>query len=307
MTIELANAPVSYGVFELTVDSERFLAPAQSVLDEVVSAGYRGIDLGPLGYLGDAQALADRLAERRLGLAGAYIEMRFEDRAGLDAAWPYLEAVLDVFDAATGAAPEGAPAPRPTLAAAGSPSHQQRPGQSQRDRSIGLDDAGWARFCDGLRRVAARCRERGYDLAFHHHAGTAVEAPWEIERLLDTSDVGLCFDTGHLIVGGGDPAADLRRWAARVTQVHLKDARRALLDDIVASGGSATEIWTRGVFCPLGRGDLDIDAVLAELRASGYAGWAVVEQDVLIGSAASLEQAVADQRANRALLAERGL
>lgn len=307
MTIRLANAPVSYGVFELTVDSDRYLGVAETVLTQVREAGYAGIDLGPLGYLGNADALGARLAEHGLGLAGAYIELRFEDRAALDAGWPYLESVLDVFDAAVRAAPDGYPAPRPTLAAAGSPSHQQRPGSAQHDRSIGLSDADWQRFRDGLARVAARCRERGYEPAFHHHAATGVEAVWEIERLLDTTDVGLCLDTGHLIVGGGDPVAELRRWAPRVRQVHIKDARRDVLAQIVADGATATEIWTRGVFCPLGSGDLDVTGFVGALAEAGYDGWVVVEQDALIADEAGFLRAIEDQRANRELLGRLGL
>ncbi|HUR15953.1 MAG TPA: sugar phosphate isomerase/epimerase [Candidatus Limnocylindrales bacterium] len=307
MTVRLANAPVSYGVFELTLDSDRFLAPAERVLDEVRSAGYAGIDLGSVGYLGDAAGLGERLADRGLGLAGAYIELRFEDRIALDAGRPYLESALDMFDAAIRADAGQHPAPRPTLAAASSPSHQRRPGGAQHDRSIGLDDSEWARFVDGLQSVAARCRERGYEPAFHHHAGTAIEAPWEIERLLDTSDVGLCLDTGHLTVGGGDPVADLLRWGPRIRQLHLKDARRADLDQIAADGGSATEIWTRGVFCPLGSGDLNVAGVVDAIVTIGYDGWIVVEEDVLIADEAGFERAAVHQRANRVLLQRLGL
>lgn len=304
MTVAVANAPVSYGAFELTVGSERYLAPAERVLDEVAAAGYAGIDLGPLGYLGEADQLAERLASRGLCLAGGYIELPFTDRAVLAAAMPTLEALLDAFDAAGGDL--AGPSPRPTLAAAADEAHQRRPGQAQADRSIGLDDDGWRRFADGLRHAVDRCRERGYEPTFHHHAGTLVEAPWEIERVLDSSDVGLCLDTGHLIVGGGDPVSAIRAWRARINHVHVKDASRALMADIVATGGNAEQIWTRGVFRALGDGDLDVDGALAGLREIGYAGWLVVEQDVLVDDARRFEQAARDQAANRRSLAQRG-
>jgi inosose dehydratase len=306
VTIALANAPVSYGVFELTVDTDRFLPTADRVLGELVSAGYAGVDLGPLAYLGDEQTLPTRLAECRIGLAGGYIEMPFHDPDALANASPYLERVLDVF-AAVAAGGQKFPSPRPTLAAAGDEAHRARPGQAHNDRSIGLDDAAWLVFADGLKRVVERCRERGFEPAFHPHAATAVEAPWEIDRLLATSDVGLCFDTGHLIVGGGDPVECLPRWAERINQVHLKDARLSLLAEIQRDGGSATEIWTRAVFCPLGLGDLDVAGVVDQLRKIGYDGWAVVEQDVLTANEPGFEHAVADQRANRDVLRSLGL
>jgi inosose dehydratase len=290
VTVAIANAPVSYGAFELTVDSERYVAPAEQVLDEVAAAGYAGIDLGPLGYLGDADQLGERLAARGLGLAGGYIELPFHDPGALEAAVPQLDALLEAF--ALAAPKPTHPPPRPTLAAA--------------NRSIELDERRWRAFGAGLARVVGRCRERGFEPTFHHHAGTFVEAPWEIERVLELSDVGLCLDTGHLLVGGGDPVAEIRRWAARINHVHLKDASRLLMHEIVATGSDANQIWTRGVFRALGAGDLDVEGVLAALREVGYAGWMVVEQDVLIDGPDGLEQAVGDQRANRQFLADRG-
>ena len=90
------------------------------------------------------------------------------------------------------------------------------------------------RFAVGLAIAVARCRDRGYEPTFHHHTATYVEAQWEIERLLELSDVGLCLDTGHLLLGRGEPVSAIRAWADRINQVHLKDARLATLEQIVA-------------------------------------------------------------------------
>ncbi|HWH24575.1 MAG TPA: sugar phosphate isomerase/epimerase [Candidatus Limnocylindria bacterium] len=284
MTIVVANAPVSYGAFELTVGGGRYLADPARVLDEVAAAGYAGIDLGPLGYLAPPERLAEELAGRGLGLAGGYIELPFGDPASLDA-------VLATF---ARAAPQLAgPPPRPTLAAAA--------------RSAALDEAGWHQFGEGLRLVVGRCRQAGFEPAFHHHAGTLVETPAEIERVLALSDVGLCLDTGHLLVAGGDPVVAVREWQSRINQVHLKDASARLIDGIRVEGAPAAEIWQRSVFRPLGDGGVDLEGVLSGLREIGYAGWAVVEQDVLVGDETGFERAAADQRANRRFLTERGL
>jgi inosose dehydratase len=301
LSTRIANAPVSYGVFEMTVGSDRYLAPAERVLDEVAGAGYAGIDLGPLGYLGDHETIVDRLASRNLGLSGAYIELPLHQPAELDEAMATLDATLDVLDAALTVG-SNHPPPRPTLAASSSPAHRARPGQAELDHSIGLDETGWAELVRGLQRVLDRCRERGYEPAFHHHAATWVEAPREVDRLLDATDVSLCLDTGHLLVGGGDPVAAIERWARRILHVHLKDADMELFGQIVADGGTADEIWSRGVFQPLGGGALDLAGVMAGLKGIGYEGWIVVEQDVLTDTATRFQQAVEDQRANRAVL-----
>jgi inosose dehydratase len=303
--IVVANAPVSYGAFELTVGRDPNVPAGIAVLDEVAAAGYAGIDLGPVGYLGSGRELARGLAERALGLAGAYLELPYADHDELELALPELDAMLDTFDAVTPSV--GGPAPRPTLADRGSDARRARPGRAAQDRSAGLDADAWGRFGTGLARVVARCRERGYEPTFHHETGTFVEAPWEIERVLELVDIGLCLDTGHLLLGGGDPVQALADWGPRVNQVHLKDASRALMAGIVADEAATSEIWSREAFPPLGQGDLDVDGVLAGLRGIHYQGWLVVEQDTFPTTGERFARAAADQRANRAFLARRGL
>ena len=304
-TIAVANAPVSYGAFEVTVGHDPNVPNGTQVLDQVAEAGYAGIDLGPVGYLGTGEHLGELLAERHLGLAGAYLELPYADADALAEALPALDELLDTFDAVQTYLP--GPPPRPTLADAGSRERRSRPFRSTAQRSLGLDADGWQRFATGLARVVGHCRDRGYEPTFHPETGTYVEAPWEIEQVLDRSDVGLCLETGHMMLGGGDPVALLRDWAERVNHVHLKDASLAVRDQIVADGAQATAIWSREAFPVLGGGDLDVDAVLDGLRGMSFGGWLVVEQDILPRSAERFARAADEQRSNRAFLAERGL
>jgi inosose dehydratase len=304
-TIAVANAPVSYGAFEVTVGHDPNVPDGVGVLDQVAEAGYAGIDLGPVGYLGTGERLGELLAERSLGLAGAYLELPYADPDALTEALPALDELLDTFDTVRAYLP--GPPPRPTLADAGSPGRRSRPFRSTAERSLGLDADGWQRFGTGLARVVGHCRDRGYEPTFHPETGTYVEAPWEIEQVLDRSDIGLCLETGHMMLGGGDPVALLRDWAERVNHVHLKDASLAVRDRIVADGAQATEIWSREAFPMLGGGDLDVDAVLDGLRGMSFGGWLVVEQDILPRSAERFARAAEEQRLNRAFLAARGL
>ena len=301
MRVTVANAPISYGAFELTVGVDPSVPDGEKVLDEVRAAGYAGIDLGPVGYLGGGTVLAERLAGRRLGLAGAYLEFPFTDHDALAGLYPDLDAMLDTFDAVRSVVP--GPAPRPTIADAGSDARRRAPGRSHADHSRGLDEAGWERLAVGLRSVVGRCRDRGYEPTFHHETGTFVEAPWEIERVLEVSDVGLCLDTGHFFVGGGDPVAAIRDWSSRINHVHVKDAVRSVMDGIVADNEPATAIWSREAFCALGEGDVDVAGVLAELERIDYEGWLVVEQDIFPQTPERFAQAIEDQRRNRQFLA----
>jgi inosose dehydratase len=304
-SITVANAPVSYGAFELTVGIDPATPDGLHVLDEVASAGYAGIDLGPVGYLGSGPELADRLAARGLGLAGAYLELPYADADALEKVLPELDAMLDTFDAVAGRLP--GPPPHPTIADAGVPQRRAQPGRAHADRSMGLDDDGWRRFAAGLSLVLSRCRDRGYEPTFHNETGTFVEAPWEVERVLDLTDAQFCLDTGHFVVGGGDPVAALRAFGSRINQVHLKDASRDVVAAIVADGDPVEAVWSREAFPRLGAGDVDIDALIAVLRDTGWSGWLVVEQDTLPTTAERFARAAEDQRANRAFLSARGL
>jgi len=120
-------------------------------------------------------------------------------------------------------------------------------------------------------------------LAFHNHAGTFVETPQEVDRLLASCDpdlVGLCLDTGHYIVGGGNPAEALRRYGTRVTHVHLKDVAPGPLADL--RDGRLVgflDALQRYIFCGLGKGSVDLAGFVDGLRRAAFAGWMVIEED----------------------------
>jgi inosose dehydratase len=302
MKITVANAPISYGAFELTVGIDPNVPDGEAILDEVRAAGYAGIDLGPVGYLGDGPVLAERLASRDLGLAGAYLEFPFTDHEALPALFPELDAMLDTFDAVRDVVP--GPVPHPTIADSGSERRRDNPGRSHLDRSWGLDDDGWDRLKVGLALVVERCRARGYEPTFHHETGTNVEAPWEIQRILDISDVGLCLDTGHFFIGGGDPVVAIHEWADRINHVHVKDALQSVMDGIVADHVPAMNIWAREAFPAFGEGDANVAGVLAALRDIDYEGWLVVEQDIFPQTSERFAHAIDDQKKNRRFLAD---
>jgi inosose dehydratase len=246
-----------------------------------------------------------RLADRNLGLAGAYLEFPFADKSRLTESIADLDAMLDTFDAVspfiTG------PQPRPTIADNGSPFRNANPGSGKRNPSSGHDDPTWEKFGDGLRIVVERCRSRGYEPTFHNETGTYVEAPEEVEKMLSVSDIGWCLDTGHLLLGGGDPVTALNKWFGRINHIHIKDATLSAFDKIVESNSPTTAIWDQEVFPILGQGDLNLEALVADMHNLGFQGWAVVEQDIFPKTAARFQRAVEDQRINRKILSKLGL
>ena len=263
--IRVANAPVSYGAFELTVGVLPNVPEPDDVLDAIAAAGYEGTELGPIGYLGRGAELRKRLSSRGLALAGAFVELRFGDGD-----YGELVATLDVlggFDAKLVLCDRG-----------------------PRDGEVDLD---------GVQAAIELARSRGVEPTFHHHMGTRVQTPAEIERLLAGTDVGLLLDTGHLTAAGGDPVACVHEWRDRVDHVHLKDVRL----DVLRAAGSWDEAWRGGVFCELGMGDVDLGGFLAGL--GGYSGWLVVEQDWVPGPGDDATAQVAAQARNRRWLSER--
>lgn len=302
--VVVANAPISYGSFELTVGIDPNTPDGVHILDEVSVAGYAGIDLGPVGYLGVGEELGQRLAARNLGLAGAYLEMPYSEPAALEKMVPELDAMLDTFDAI--APYVSGLKPRPTLADAGCDDRRAHPGQWRRAGS-GYTDDQWRAFARGLSEMVNRCRDRGYEPTFHHETGTYIEGADEIEKMLELTDVNLCLDTGHFLLSGGDPVKALRDWQGRINHVHIKDAIYAVLQGIIDDGAPTPEIWVRECFPAIGQGDLDADGVIDTLAAQGYSGWLIVEQDIMPQTAERFARAAADQRANRAFLADRGL
>jgi inosose dehydratase len=78
--IIVANAPVSYGAFEVTIGIDPNVPDGDDILDQVSAAGYAGIDLGPVGYLGTTDDLGGRRAKSGKDLAGAYLAPPDADR-----------------------------------------------------------------------------------------------------------------------------------------------------------------------------------------------------------------------------------
>jgi inosose dehydratase len=299
--VRVANAPLSYGAFEMTVGTDFAVPDPVDVLTAIGEAGFAGTDLGPPGYLGECDELRRRLQAEGLGIAGGFVPIAFSERERWDEGLAGLAHTLDLFDAASA---NGASSARPVLCDAGGPDRVANPGRGGEDASLRLDDRRWATLADGVARAADATRERGYEPVFHHHTSTYVEGVPEIERFLQDTDVALLLDSGHLAVAGGDPVGGLRDWASRIEAVHLKDVRLGVLRDVKAERADTLTAWRRGLFCALGDGDVNLAGFCSALAASGYEGWLVIEQDRVLEDASAFADAAAEQRRNREWLRE---
>ena len=297
--IRVANAPCSWGVIE-NVEGER--GGYARVLDEMHEAGYAGTELGDWGFMPtDPQALRRELSARQLQLLASWVTVHLHDPARL------AQDEADVLRTARQLALVGGP---DNVVVLGNdpytdPVRTRYAGRIRPEH--GMAEERWRTFADGANRIArAVKREAGLRTVFHHHIGTWVETPDETARLLSMTDpsvLGLCFDTGHYRFGGGDPAQGVDRHADRIWHVHFKDHAPKVAEQSRREGWDAVKAVERGVFCELGKGDVDFRAIVARLGAHGYQGWIVVEQDVLPGMGSPKESA---QR-NREFLAGIGL
>ena len=123
--------------------------------------------------------------------------------------------------------------------------------------------------------------DQGMPMAYHHHMGSIIESEDDVNWLMDGSsaDLHLCFDTGHLLFGGGDVMATLDRWGDRVHHVHYKDIRPAIVRDVRDNNRSFLDAVMAGAFTVPGDGCIDFDAVTRALKAMDYNGWIVVEAE----------------------------
>jgi inosose dehydratase len=259
----LAGAPISWGVCEVP-GWGRQLAPDR-VLAEMAMLGIAATELGPTGYLGDdPQAVSAALDRHGMSLVAGFVPLVLHE-AGLDRA-----------RARAGAAAA-------TLAAAGATHFLAAIVRDDAwSRPVALDDAQWTRLVAHLEEIEDVVTHHGLTLAVHPHWGTLIETAADAERLLAASDVPWCLDSGHLALGGVDPAAFVADHGDRIVHVHLKDVDLAVAERLRAGELSLVGAVQAGLFRPLGQGDAGIGDVVRRLDGRGYGGWLVLEQDTAI-------------------------
>lgn len=271
MTIGIGNAPCSWGVeFADDPRNPHWL----DVLRENAEAGYKGIELGPVGFMPeDPELLRDALAEHDQELIGGVVFRAFHDPAQWE----------DVLDGAvrTCRALQAHGAEHLVLIDSISP---RRAGTAGRvDAAEQMDIEEWNAFRDRIAKVAKMATDDyGLTVGIHAHAAGFMDFEPELERLLDEIDeriLKICFDTGHHSYAGFDPVAFMERYIDRISYMHFKDIHPEVKADVIAKGTGFYEACGQGIFCNLGDGDVDFPRVRQILLDSGFKGWCTVEQD----------------------------
>ena len=264
----IAGAPITWGV-----DGSPgwgYLMDRDRVLGEMQSVGLRATELGPDGYLPtDPEHLDPLLGGYEMSLVGAFVPLLLyrPDRTDEN---------LDYADRASA-----------TLAGAGAKVLVLGPSShlDGYDTSVSLTDEEWDHFAANAARVNDITGEHGLAAALHPHWGMAVERPEHIERVLETCPVGICLDTGHVYLGGGDPVEVARMAGDRIVHVHLKDVDGVMAEEVFSGKRPFRQSVIDGLFTPLGQGAVDIAGVIRHLESRGFAGWYVLEHDQALAEA----------------------
>jgi inosose dehydratase len=263
----VAGAPITWGV-----DGSPgwgFLMDRDRVLREMVESGLSATELGPDGYLPqDPSELQDYLAGFDLSIVGGFVPALLYRSDRIDEQLAYV----------TRAARQ--------LASSGSKVLVLGPSSANPGYDIPVDmsDDEWSTFLTNLRTLESVVADAGLQTALHPHWGLAIATGPDIDRLLDSSDVGVCLDTGHVYLGGADPVAVARAAGDRVIHVHLKDVDAAGAERVRNGEVPFRQAVIDGLFVPLGQGGVDIAGVIGALEEIGYRGWYVLEQDVSLKS-----------------------
>jgi inosose dehydratase len=304
--IKVANAPCSWGVLEFKLDGKT--GGYVQVLDEIAETGYAGTELGDWGFMPtDPTQLMREIHARGLILLGAFVPVMLKD--------PYAHAAGIETAVRTAKLLAGAEGSIPFIVLADDngkiPERTQNAGRVQPQHS--LSNTEWEITAEGAEKIArAVKKETGLRTVFHHHCAGYVETPAEIDTLLRLTDphlLGLCLDTGHYRFGGGDPLVCLRQNFDRIWHIHFKDCQPEVAARSHREGWDYFTSVRNGIFCELGKGEIDFAAFKVELEKLGYGEknhlgeWIVVEQDILPGMGSPKESA----RRNRQFLTSIGL
>ena len=253
--------------------------PYEQILEEIVSAGYAGTELGPYGFFPTDSAVLNKTLQRfGLTMLSSFVPVPITEPSRMEKVIEHVRRVGTLLSALG--------AQLLVLADCQTPQRMEIAGRVPVDGSKSLTFAQWKHVGGVIRQIEQSAAEFGLRVVFHPHVATFVETPMEVECLFDAlagTQVGLCLDTGHCVYGGGDPADEARKYRSALQYVHIKDIDTRVLGEARRQKFNFEQAIGAGVFSRIGNGCIDFDGFFRFLAESHYSGWAIVEQDVIYG------------------------
>lgn len=281
MSIKISGAPCCWGVDD---PKNPYLPPWERVLQEAALAGYKGIELGPYGYIPmDIERVQAELAKNDLTIIAGTI---FDDLVSESNFEKLLHQVDDICSLITKvpATPqeEGQHFPAPYLVIMDWGHDERDFNAGHPDRAVRLSEKDWNNMMNHIRALAERASKYGVRSVIHPHAGGYIEFEDEINKLLEDipyETAGLCLDTGHLYYSKMDPVEWLRKCAERLDYIHFKDIDLDIYNQVMGERIHFFDACGKGVMCPIGQGVIDYDSIHKLLKEINYHGYITIEQE----------------------------
>ncbi|HTU42516.1 MAG TPA: TIM barrel protein [Candidatus Aquilonibacter sp.] len=275
-----ASAPDSWGVLDYPGPS--WQQSYETMLDEMVQAGYTGSELGPYGFFPtDPETLRPQLEKRKLKLLASFVPVKMTDPGASEAVIQRIRKVGNLLASLK--------APFLVIADDQSPERNAFSGRVYDKGCPTLTSEQWKHIGKIVSDAEKVANEFGLDLVFHPHVATYVETPEECELFYDATshtNVGLCLDTGHCVYGHGDSVTEAKKYRDKLRFVHIKDCDVNVLQQARQNKWTFEDAIEHKVFTVIGQGNIDFPAFFRTLVDIGYSGWSVVEQDVKFGATA---------------------
>jgi inosose dehydratase len=269
----------------------------EQCVSEMALAGFTGSEVGNK-YPRDVEVLKKALALRNMEICNAWFSACFTTKTKEEVAAEFIE--HRDFLHAMGAKIIGAAEVGNSIQGLDEPIFAAKPVYTEEQ---------WEAVTSGYSMLAELAKEKGMKLTCHHHMGTGIQTPEEIDRFMSmvSDDVYLLFDTGHIYYSEGTQEAVmavLNKYIDRIAHVHLKDVRPEVVAKAKAENWSFLQGVRAGTFTIPGDGAIDFDPVFKALEDAGYEGYMVVEAEQDPAKANPLEYAI---RARKFIAEKTGL
>ncbi|MFZ7158793.1 myo-inosose-2 dehydratase [Avibacterium endocarditidis] len=244
----------------------------EQCVSEMALAGYTGCEVGNK-YPRDVEVLKHKLDVRGIEICNAWFSTFFVDGKKAQTLQDFIK--HRDFLHAMGAKVIGC--------SEQSRSIQGLPKSIFNEKTV-FTDAEWELLAEGYNELAKLAAEKGMRVCLHHHMGTGIQTPEEIDRYMSVvnDDVYLLFDSGHLYYSEGSQQAMLdvlEKYIDRIIHVHLKDVRDDVVNEVRSKNLSFLEGVKKGTFTVPGDGVIDFKPIFEILDRHNYKGWMVVEAE----------------------------
>ncbi|MGI6077645.1 MAG: TIM barrel protein [Fastidiosipilaceae bacterium] len=281
MAIKYGIAPSCWGVDDV---NNPHLPKWTTVLDEAAESGFKGIELGPYGYISlNIPVVKEAFESRGLTLTAGTIFDDLVSASNYDNLIDQAHKICDFIRQM----PEADVLPKqkfraPVLTVMDYFHAERSVTAGHPDRAPRLEKDDWNRMMQTIRDISKVAESYGIRAVIHPHAGGYIEFEDEIEQFVQDVSYdycGLVLDTGHIYYAGGDPSSVLIHYQDRLDYVHFKDVNQEVYDEMMKIEIDFFDACGKGAMCPIGAGALNYPEIRKTLDDIGYEGWVTIEQE----------------------------